>query len=92
MARVAGAAVPLAVSPDWAVGAGAAMPWDVPLDTLMRSLSGPVAKAMRRRFATTWGLMRLLERFSIWPVVIYRIVPGGALSALRSEFSTGASG
>ncbi|WP_272886628.1 TrbC/VirB2 family protein [Phenylobacterium aquaticum] len=42
----AGAAVLLAVSPAWAAGAGTAMPWEGPLDTIMQSLSGPVAKAV----------------------------------------------
>lgn len=46
LALVAGAAVLLAVSPAWAAGAGAAMPWEGPLDTIMQSLSGPVAKAV----------------------------------------------
>ena len=41
-----GAAVLLAVSPAWAAGAGTAMPWEGPLDTIMQSLSGPVAKAV----------------------------------------------
>jgi type IV secretory pathway VirB2 component (pilin) len=46
LALVAGVAVLLAVSPAWAAGAGAAMPWEGPLDTIMQSLSGPVAKAV----------------------------------------------
>jgi type IV secretion system protein VirB2 len=46
LALVAGAAVLLAVSPAWAAGAGTAMPWEGPLDTIMQSLSGPVAKAV----------------------------------------------
>ena len=45
LALLAGAAVLLAVSPAWAAGAGTAMPWEGPLDTIMQSLSGPVAKA-----------------------------------------------
>ena len=43
---MAGAAVLLAVGPAWAAGAGTAMPWEGPLDTIMQSLSGPVAKAI----------------------------------------------
>ena len=43
---MAGAAVLLAVGPAWAAGAGTAMPWEGPLDTIMQSLSGPVAKAV----------------------------------------------
>lgn len=46
LALVAGAVVLLAVSPAWAAGAGTAMPWEGPLDTIMQSLSGPVAKAV----------------------------------------------
>ena len=46
LALVAGAAVLLAVSPAWPAGAGTAMPWEGPLDTIMQSLSGPVAKAV----------------------------------------------
>jgi type IV secretion system protein TrbC len=46
LALVAGAAVLLAVSPAWAAGAGTTMPWEGPLDTIMQSLSGPVAKAI----------------------------------------------
>ena len=46
LALVVGAAVLLAVSPAWAAGAGTAMPWEGPLDTIMQSLSGPVAKAI----------------------------------------------
>jgi type IV secretion system protein VirB2 len=46
LALVVGAAVFLAVSPAWAAGAGTAMPWEGPLDTIMQSLSGPVAKAV----------------------------------------------
>ncbi|MFT4935331.1 MAG: type IV secretory pathway VirB2 component (pilin) [Pseudoalteromonas distincta] len=46
LALAAGAAVLLAVSPAWAAGAGTAMPWEGPLDTIMQSLSGPVAKAV----------------------------------------------
>ncbi len=46
LALLAGAAVLLAVSPAWAAGAGTAMPWEGPLDTIMQSLSGPVAKAV----------------------------------------------
>lgn len=46
LALVAGAVVLLAVSPAWAAGAGTAMPWEGPLDTIMQSLSGPVAKAI----------------------------------------------
>jgi type IV secretory pathway VirB2 component (pilin) len=46
LALVAGAAVLFAVSPAWAAGAGTAMPWEGPLDTIMQSLSGPVAKAV----------------------------------------------
>lgn len=46
LALIAGAAVLLAVSPAWAAGAGTAMPWEGPLDTIMQSLSGPVAKAV----------------------------------------------
>lgn len=46
LALVAGAAVLLAGSPAWAAGAGTAMPWEGPLDTIMQSLSGPVAKAI----------------------------------------------
>ncbi|WP_374576342.1 TrbC/VirB2 family protein [Phenylobacterium sp.] len=46
LALVVGAAVLLAVSPAWAAGAGTAMPWEGPLDTIMQSLSGPVAKAV----------------------------------------------
>lgn len=46
LALVSGAAVLLAVSPAWAAGAGTAMPWEGPLDTIMQSLSGPVAKAI----------------------------------------------
>ena len=46
LALVAGAAALLTVSPAWAAGAGTAMPWEGPLDTIMQSLSGPVAKAI----------------------------------------------
>ncbi len=46
LALVSGAVVLLAVSPAWAAGAGTAMPWEGPLDTIMQSLSGPVAKAV----------------------------------------------
>ena len=46
LAILTGAAVLLAVSPAWAAGAGTAMPWEGPLDTIMQSLSGPVAKAV----------------------------------------------
>ena len=46
LALLAGAVVLLAVSPAWAAGAGTAMPWEGPLDTIMQSLSGPVAKAV----------------------------------------------
>jgi type IV secretory pathway VirB2 component (pilin) len=46
LALVAGAAALLAVRPAWAAGAGTAMPWEGPLDTIMQSLSGPVAKAV----------------------------------------------
>ena len=46
VALLAGAAFLLAVSPAWAAGAGTAMPWEGPLDTIMQSLSGPVAKAV----------------------------------------------
>ena len=30
-------------------------------------------------FAAIWGLMRILERFSTWPFVVYRIVIGCVL-------------
>lgn len=46
LAILTGAAVLLAVTPAWAAGAGTAMPWEGPLDTIMQSLSGPVAKAV----------------------------------------------
>ena len=46
LALVAGAAALLTVSPAWAAGAGTAMPWEGPLDTIMQSLSGTVAKAI----------------------------------------------
>lgn len=46
LALVAGAVVLLAVSPAWSAGTGTAMPWEGPLDTIMQSLSGPVAKAV----------------------------------------------
>ena len=46
LALVAGAAALLAVTPAWAAGSGTAMPWEGPLDTIMQSLSGPVAKAI----------------------------------------------
>ena len=46
LAILTGAAILLAVSPAWAAGAGTAMPWEGPLDTIMQSLSGPVAKAV----------------------------------------------
>ena len=46
LALFAGAAFLLTVSPAWAAGAGTAMPWEGPLDTIMQSLSGPVAKAV----------------------------------------------
>lgn len=46
MVILTGAAVLLAVTPAWAAGAGTAMPWEGPLDTIMQSLSGPVAKAV----------------------------------------------
>ncbi len=46
VALFAGAALLLAVTPAWAAGAGPAMPWEGPLDTIMQSLSGPVAKAI----------------------------------------------
>lgn len=36
----------LAASPAWASGGGTAMPWESPLNTIMQSLSGPVAKAV----------------------------------------------
>jgi type IV secretion system protein VirB2 len=46
LAILAGVAGVLAVGPASAAGAGAAMPWEGPLDTIMQSLSGPVAKAV----------------------------------------------
>ena len=46
LAILTGAAVLLAVTPAWAAGACTAMPWEGPLDTIMQSLSGPVAKAV----------------------------------------------
>lgn len=46
LALLVGSTVFLAVSPAWAAGAGTAMPWEGPLDTIMQSLSGPVAKAV----------------------------------------------
>lgn len=46
LAILTGAAILLAVTPAWAAGAGTAMPWEGPLDTIMQSLSGPVAKAV----------------------------------------------
>ncbi len=46
VALCAGAVFLLAVTPAWAAGAGTAMPWEGPLDTIMQSLSGPVAKAI----------------------------------------------
>lgn len=46
MALLIGAAATLAVGPAWAAGVGASMPWEGPLDTVMQSLSGPVAKAV----------------------------------------------
>ena len=46
LALLSGAALLLAVSPAWAAGSGTAMPWEGPLDTIMQSLSGPVAKAI----------------------------------------------
>ncbi len=42
---VAGVAM-LVASPAWAAGGGTAMPWETPLETIMQSLSGPVAKAV----------------------------------------------
>jgi type IV secretory pathway VirB2 component (pilin) len=36
----------LLASPAWAAGGGTAMPWEGPLNTIMQSLSGPVAKAI----------------------------------------------
>lgn len=36
----------IAASPAQAAGAGTAMPWEGPLDTIQQSLSGPVAKAV----------------------------------------------
>ena len=33
-------------APAWAAGGGTAMPWETPLETIMQSLSGPVAKAV----------------------------------------------
>jgi undecaprenyl-diphosphatase len=30
-------------------------------------------------FATIWGLMRILERFSTWPFVAYRLLLGVAI-------------
>ena len=42
---VAGIAM-LVAGPAWAAGGGAAMPWETPLETIMQSLSGPVAKAV----------------------------------------------
>lgn len=36
----------LAAGPAWAAGGGTAMPWETPLETIMQSLSGPVAKAV----------------------------------------------
>ena len=42
---VAGVAV-LVAGPAWAAGGGTAMPWETPLETIMQSLSGPVAKAV----------------------------------------------
>ena len=36
----------LVSSPAWAAGGGTAMPWETPLETIMQSLSGPVAKAV----------------------------------------------
>lgn len=46
LALLAGVVFLFAVSPAWAAGAGTAMPWEGPLDTIMQSLSGPVAKAV----------------------------------------------
>lgn len=43
---LASAAIFLVVSPAWAGDAGTAMPWEGPLNTIMQSLSGPVAKAV----------------------------------------------
>ncbi len=42
---LAGVALLLA-GPAWAAGGGTAMPWETPLETIMQSLSGPVAKAV----------------------------------------------
>ncbi|PZQ64016.1 MAG: conjugal transfer protein TrbC [Phenylobacterium zucineum] len=42
---VAGIAM-LVAGPAWAAGGGTAMPWETPLETIMQSLSGPVAKAV----------------------------------------------
>jgi len=42
---VAGVAM-LVAGPAWAAGGGTAMPWETPLETIMQSLSGPVAKAV----------------------------------------------
>lgn len=36
----------LSAGPAWAAGGGTAMPWETPLETIMQSLSGPVAKAI----------------------------------------------
>jgi type IV secretory pathway VirB2 component (pilin) len=36
----------LVAGPAWAAGGGTAMPWETPLETIMQSLSGPVAKAV----------------------------------------------
>lgn len=38
--------VALLAGPAWAAGGGTAMPWETPLETIMQSLSGPVAKAV----------------------------------------------
>lgn len=42
---IAGIAL-LVAGPAWAAGGGTAMPWETPLETIMQSLSGPVAKAV----------------------------------------------
>ena len=42
---IVGGAV-LVAGPAWAAGGGTAMPWETPLETIMQSLSGPVAKAV----------------------------------------------
>jgi type IV secretion system protein VirB2 len=72
--------IPLASSRAFASGAGAAMPWDTPLQNLLGNLSGPTAQALVLIAIVACGLLWAFTRNEEGLKRLGQVAFGGAIA------------